>query len=142
VDEAAERCEGAIDGVSVGAALYVDMRAEARLLDCRFFALGDVCVCACASDDMMESGRVVGGCGREERREITEVFFHRDTSAAQVPGSETGQAMSETGGDEAGLTLARIGRDDSKEAVMVCTVWRAVCALGGLVGCLQAFKAL
>ena len=72
---------------------------------------------------MAAGGLRVDGCGRKERREMTEVFFHRDVGAAQVPGSETGQAMSETGGYEAGLTWARIGRDDSKEAVMVWTVW-------------------
>lgn len=31
VDEASERCEGAIEGARVGAALQVDMRVEARL---------------------------------------------------------------------------------------------------------------
>jgi hypothetical protein len=50
VDEAEERCEGAIEGVRVGVALYVDILVDARLpVDCGFFALGEVC----ASDDML-----------------------------------------------------------------------------------------
>lgn len=54
VEDAAERCEGAMEGVSVGVALYVDILVEARLpVDCGFFALGDVW----AADDM------VGGWG-------------------------------------------------------------------------------
>lgn len=53
VDEAAETCEGASEGVRVGAALYVDMRAEARLpADCDLSVLdwGCGCVCVCDSD--------------------------------------------------------------------------------------------
>jgi hypothetical protein len=53
VEDAAERCEGAIEGVSVGVALYVDILVEARLpVDCGFFALGDVW----AADDMVGGG--------------------------------------------------------------------------------------
>lgn len=41
VDEAADRCEGAIEGVRVGVALYVERRVEARFpVDCDFFMLG------------------------------------------------------------------------------------------------------
>ena len=37
VDDAADSCEGAMDGVSVGAVLYVERRVEARLpVDCDF----------------------------------------------------------------------------------------------------------
>lgn len=55
VEEATERCEGAIEGVRVGAALYEDMRVEARLpLVCDFFSLD----CACC--DMVTDIAVVG----------------------------------------------------------------------------------
>lgn len=42
--EASDRCEGAIDGVRVGVALYVDMRVEARWpADCGLAALDCGC---------------------------------------------------------------------------------------------------
>lgn len=76
--EASDRCEGAIEGARVGAALQVDMRSEVRLpVSCDCWSLGGACcdmvqVCMCVQKQWCEEWWETGGGGEsmcEESRQ-------------------------------------------------------------------------